>query len=146
MTTAHDVSETEPITRFKSPQVRSPYSGPWWDGLRDGKLVVQKCRPKRHISHPPGPVCKTCQSGDLEWVELSGTGEVYTATAVHRAMHPDFEPDLPYLLAYVRLDDGPQLATWLKDVELADVRPGMRVRAVFEKIDDRTTLHRFVPA
>jgi uncharacterized OB-fold protein len=133
------------ITSFKAP-VYSEHSAPFFAGLKEEKLVVQRCRPHGHVSHPPGPVCKTCMADELEWIELSGEGEVYTYTTVHRPMHEEFRPDTPFTLVYVRLDGGPTIVSWLREVDLDQVDPiGMRVKAVYEQIDDRVTLHRFVP-
>jgi len=138
------IASTEPVVSFKAPQ-RSPYSGPFWDGLNRGVFVVQRCEECGQVSHPPGPVCKNCMSDRLGWVELSGEGEVYTYTVTYRAMHPEFEADLPFVIAYVRLDDGPTVVSWLREVEANDELIGKRVKAVFERIDERVALHRFVP-
>lgn len=139
------IESSEPISSFKSP-IPSPYSGRFWEGLRRHAFVVQRCEECGSISHPCGPVCKSCMSDRLAWVELSGEGEVYTYTVVHRAMHPEFEADLPFVLAYVRLDEGPTVVSWLRDVDPASTELiGLRVRATYEKIDERVTLHRFVP-
>ena len=133
------------ITSFKAP-AWSEHSAPFFEGLKNEEFRVQRCKPNGHISHPPGPVCKTCMSDELEWVTLSGEGEVYTYTTVHRPMHEEFRPDTPFTLVYVRLDGGPTVVSWLREVDMETAEPiGMRVRAVYEKIDDRVTLHRFVP-
>jgi uncharacterized OB-fold protein len=60
-------------------------------------------------------------------------------------MHPEFEPYLPYVVAYVTLEEGINLATWIVDVDPADVAIGMPVELTIERIDDDTTLHRFRP-
>jgi uncharacterized protein len=135
----------EPIASFKSPTDRSPYSDPFWAGLARQVFVVQQCRSCGHITHPPGPVCTNCLSPDLDNTELPGTGTVYSYTVTHRAMHPEFEADVPYVLAYVRLDDGPMIVSWLREVDIATDLIDLRVRATFERIDDHTVLHRFVP-
>lgn len=139
------IESTEPVVSFKAPEP-GQYSRPFWEALDREALAVQRCEECGHVSHPPGPVCKHCMSDRLEWVELSGEGEVYTYTVVHRAMHPEFDGDIPFVLAYVRLDDGPTIVSWVRDVEPSEELIGLRVRAAFERIDERTVLHRFVPA
>ncbi|HSV80472.1 MAG TPA: Zn-ribbon domain-containing OB-fold protein [Ramlibacter sp.] len=130
---------------FKSPSPKAIHGKPYWDGMRDGKIVIQKCADCGAFTHPPGPRCTSCLSPNREYVALSGLGTVYTYTVTHRAMHEEFKPDLPYVICYVRLDEGLTIVSWLRDVAPQDVRIGMRVQAMFEKIDDETTLHRFRP-
>lgn len=130
---------------FKSPQPRSPHSKAYWQGLREGRIVIQKCAACGAFTHPPGPRCTNCLSEDRQYVALGGFGTVYTYTVTRRAMHEEFKADLPYVIAYVRTDEGLMLVTWLKDIAPEDVRIGMRVQACFERIDEQTTLHRFRP-
>ena len=130
---------------FLSPSARTAHSVPYWEGLAKGRLVLQQCDDCGAITHPPGPVCTSCQSAKRSYVEASGRGTIYTFTVMHRAMHPEFEPYLPYVVAYVTLEEGINLATWIVDVDPADVAIGMPVELTIERIDDDTTLHRFRP-
>jgi len=57
---------------------------------------------------------------DLEWVEASGLGRIYSIT-VNRARTGD------YNIALVELDEGPRLMTRIEGVETAAI--GTRVRA-----------------
>jgi hypothetical protein len=53
---------------------------------------------------------------------------------VHQAPSPAF--DVPYVLAIVRLEEGPQLMCNLIDVEPAAVRCDLPVEVTFEKRGD----------
>lgn len=130
---------------FKSPMSRTPHSDPYFAGMQEGKLVLQHCKDCGSWTHPPGPVCVTCASSNREFLPVAGTGTIYTYTVNHRAMHSEFEADLPYIIVYVRLDEGPFIVSWLTGVDPGDVRIGQEVEVEFEKIDERTTLHRFGP-
>jgi uncharacterized protein len=131
---------------FKSPQPRSPHSKAYWKGLSEGQIVIQRCADCGAFTHPAGARCTSCLSHNREFVAMSGLGTVYTYTVTRRAMHAEFKADLPYIIVYVKLDEGLTIVSWMRDMAPEDVRIGMRVKAVFEKIDDETTLHRFVPA
>lgn len=131
---------------FKNPQVRSPHSAAYWEGLRNGKIVLQKCGDCGEWTHPPGPQCTSCLSANRTYVALSGRGTIYTYTVTHRAMHPEFKKDAPYIIVYVQLEEGLKLASWLTGIDPREVKIGMKVQAWFEKIDERTFLHRFRPA
>ena len=138
-----DVDTAGPVS-FKSPR-KSKWSSAYWEGLQQGKLVFQKCGDCGAWVHPPGPVCTTCLSRNLGYEAVSGRGSVYTYTVTHRPMHAEFEADAPYVIAYVNLDEGINIVSWLRNVEPGPDIIGTRVRAIFERIDDETTLHRFEP-
>jgi len=69
---------------------------PWWQAAAEHRLVAQRCTACGQLRHPPAPVCPECRSEDSDWKELSGRGEVYTYTLVHRPVAADQElsPDL----------------------------------------------------
>jgi uncharacterized OB-fold protein len=62
-------------------------------------------------------------AAELEWVDASGFGSVYSFTVVHRAP-PGFESEAPYVVALVELEEGPRLMTRVLE---ADVHIGMQV-------------------
>ena len=64
---------------------------------------------------------------------LHGTGEVYSFSTMYNVPH-GFEDQKPYTIALVRLDDGPMVTAQLTDVNLGDVRIGMRVEMVTRKL------------
>ena len=87
----------------------------WWDATRDRRLVLQKCRDCGHWQHYPRALCTSCAGTDLGFEPAAGTGIVDTYTEVHRAARPDLPP--PYLVARVRLDEGPVILTHLVGVD-----------------------------
>jgi uncharacterized protein len=90
------------------------------------------------VYFPPRSVCPTCSKhrqsiGRLEPFQLSGNGEVVTYTVVHEAAE-GFEMQVPYVLAIVKTTEGPQLTGQIVDVDPAEVRIGLKVRATFRKL------------
>jgi uncharacterized OB-fold protein len=99
---------------------------PFWEGVAEGVLRLQRCRAcGRHVFYPRA-VCPSCMACDLEWVEASGSGEVHSFTVVHRAP-PDHRDEVPYVVALVDLDEGVRMMTRLVDVAPAAVSVGMPV-------------------
>jgi uncharacterized OB-fold protein len=99
---------------------------PFWEGVAEGVLRLQRCRAcDRHVFYPRA-VCPFCMASDLEWVEASGAGRVHSFTVVHRAP-PDYRDEVPYVVALVDLDEGVRMMTRLVDVEPAAVGVGMPV-------------------
>ena len=71
-------------------------------------LLLRHCLAcDRHL-HPSRPLCPDC-GGDLDEVAAAGTGEIDAWTVVRRSPGPGFDP--PYVVARVRLTEGPVLLT-----------------------------------
>jgi hypothetical protein len=85
---------------------------------------------------PSRSICPECRrEGKLVSAKLSGTGTVYSYTVVH-APPQGFELHRPYIMALVKLDEGPVLTTQIVDCKKEDIGIGTKVRMVFRKISD----------
>ena len=115
----------------------------YWQGLRDGNLLLQQCSSCQTLRHPPQPMCEQCQS--LEWhcLEASGRGEVYSYTAVHYPEIPPF--DSPNCIAIVDLEEGVRLASQIEGVEPEDIYIGMPVCTEIRQVQDGLSLPIFKP-
>jgi uncharacterized OB-fold protein len=118
---------------------------PWWQAAAEHRLVVQRCSSCQHTRHPPAPVCPECRSPDSDWKELSGRGEVYTYTLVHRPIAAGQE--LPYVIAVISLEDagGVRIISNLVGVEPEQVEIGMPVEVVWEDMSEDLAIPRFRP-
>jgi uncharacterized protein len=104
---------------------------PFWDGVAEGVLRLQRCVDcDRHVFYPRA-VCPVCMTSGLEWVEATGAGVVHSFTVVHRAP-PGYRDEVPYVVALVDLDEGVRMMTRLVDVEPAAVRVGMPVEVAIQ--------------
>jgi len=108
-------------------------SKPYWDGLRGGRLLLQKCGQCGKIRHYPRPVCDACYSFEVDWIEASGRGTVHSWTITHHAFNPGFKLELPYILVTIDLDEGVRMQVPLRGAKEADVRLGLPVRIIFEQ-------------
>ena len=87
-------------------------TGEWWQATREHRLLVQVCGTCEHRQHPPRAVCSACGDTDhLSGAPVTGSATVDSWTLVHRALRPDVE--VPYVVARVRLEEGPILLTQL---------------------------------
>ncbi|GAA2211643.1 Zn-ribbon domain-containing OB-fold protein [Nonomuraea monospora] len=84
-------------------------TAPWWAAAREGRLLLQRCTECGHLQHYPRALCTSCGGGELGWRESAGFGVVDSFTEVHRAASPGMA--VPYVVARVRLDEGPVLLT-----------------------------------
>ncbi|GGT16944.1 Zn-ribbon domain-containing OB-fold protein [Nonomuraea spiralis] len=83
----------------------------FWEATRGRRLLVQRCRACGAHQHYPRILCVACGRGDLDLAEATGRATVDSFTVVHRAPAAGFDP--PYVLARVRLAEGPILLTHL---------------------------------
>ena len=81
----------------------------WWDATKEQRLLLQHCAKCGHTQHYPRLMCTQCSAQQLEWIESSGTGVIDSFTTVFRAPAESF--DAPYVIARVRLAEGPTLLT-----------------------------------
>jgi hypothetical protein len=118
-------------------------SAPYWEGTRAGELRAQRCLDCGHLRFPPAVLCPKCLGENLEWRRLSGRGRIYTYIVVHRPQHPAFFADAPYNVAIVELEEGIRLHSSIVDCAPAELRVGLPVAVVFDRINDEVTLPRF---
>lgn len=120
-------------------------SAPFWEGLRQRRLLILRCEQCGYWVHPPLAGCPRCHAPGPAPQEARGLGTLYSFTVVNREFAPGVKP--PYVAAFVDLveQDGLRMLTNLVNVRVADVRMDMAVRVVFHDIGDMT-LALFEPA
>lgn len=121
-------------------------SRPFWEGCRRHELLVQRCRACGARQHYPRSVCGSCWSDNLEWLPSAGRGTVYSFTVTHRTQARGFKDELPYVLAWVELEEGVQMLTNLVGCDPATLTVGMPVRVTFEDVASEISIPRFTPA
>lgn len=123
----------------------SSLNKPFWDGLKNRELRLQKCGGCALVWYPPSPMCPRCWSREFSWARLSGRGRVSSWVVFHQAYFRAFEPDVPYNVAEVELEEGPRLTTNLVGVGNEEIRAGMPVEIAFEDVTGEITLAKFRP-
>jgi len=118
----------------------------FWDGARDGRLLLRHCCSCEEVHYYPRNFCPSCWSDDVDWIEAAGEGSLYTWSTVYQNDLPPFHDQIPYVAAIVELDEGPRMMTKIVDCEPAQLAIGMRLRARFEPLDDEVTIIVFEPA
>jgi uncharacterized OB-fold protein len=80
---------------------------------------------------------------------MSGRGEIYSFTVIRqvvgRAASQAFAPDIPYVIAWVDLDEGPRMITNIVNCPVDQVQLGMKVSVVFEQVSKDVCLPKFKP-
>lgn len=75
---------------------------------------------------------QTQSQASTEMIEFSGNGTIYSYTVVQEAPE-GYEEQAPYILALVKLDEGPIVTAQITDVD-GTVRIGERVEMVTRKL------------
>jgi uncharacterized OB-fold protein len=122
-----------------------PHTAPFWDAAREHRLLAQRCSKCATFRMPPSPFCYVCRSQDAEWVELPGTGTVFTYTITRHALVPAVREAVPYAVVVVDLDGAPGtrlVGTFVGD-DIDSVRIGMPVRVAWDDLDEHITVPRF---
>jgi uncharacterized OB-fold protein len=88
----------------------TPETAPYWEGANRGELRIQRCNGCRQYFFYPRAHCPRCSSPDVTWEVASGRATLHTYLINHRPA-PGFEPDAPYAIAVVQLEEGPRLMT-----------------------------------
>jgi uncharacterized protein len=121
-------------------------SRPYWEALQRHELYIQKCRDCGELRYYSRAQCGKCLSPNTEWIRCSGRGKVYTFTVTNQNNVAGFRESLPYVMAYVQLDEGVKMLTNLVDCAPEQVRIDMPVEVVYEDVTPEVTLAKFRPA
>ena len=119
---------------------------PWWEATQRHELYIQQCRDCGDRRFHPRTLCTNCMSSRTDWVKCGGRGKVYTFTVTNQNGSAGFRDSLPYVLAWVELDEGVKLLTNIVDCPPAEVKIDMPVEVVFDDVTPDVTLVKFRPA
>lgn len=96
----------------------------YMDFLKSGRFMIQRSRASGAYVFYPRIAAPVTGASDLEWVEASGRGVVYSTTTVRK------KPPTPnYNVALIDLEEGPRMMSRVEGVEPEEVRIGMQVKA-----------------
>jgi uncharacterized OB-fold protein len=131
-TATHDSLAADPFV------LAFPENAPFWEAAAQGQLLLKHCLDCLRPHWFPRTVCPLCGSDHLEWKPSPGRGEVHSFSVVRRAAQP-------YVLAFVKLDEGPIVMTNIVDTPFDAIRMGMRVHAVFRQVPEGRPMPFYVP-
>ena len=118
---------------------------PFWRGAAEGKFLLKRCDACQTVIWYPRGLCPECGSLETSWFEATGRGTIYTYTVVHKPMGP-WAPHVPYVTAYVELEEGPRVMSNIVGVDHSEVEVGMAVEVTFDDAGAGVALYRFQPA
>lgn len=126
--------------------VVNTWARPFWEGTRAGRLLIQRCGTCSQAVFYPRIACPHCGADDLAWEQACGRGTVYSYTVVMNNAPSAFLPEVPYVVAVIRLEEGVQMLSNIVECDTLRLACDMPVEVAFRRLDDEFTLPVFRPA
>ena len=124
--------------------VGESYEEGFWGAVKQKRLVFQRCKECGEFLHPPRPMCHKCHSYDLEWVESTGKGKIYSWVVFTREVNPLYRA--PFEVVVVEMEEkGVRFISNMAEGNPGDLYFGMSVEVVFVDINDEWPLPWFRP-
>jgi uncharacterized OB-fold protein len=127
------------------PRIDGP-NRPFWEGTRQGRLILQRCLDCGTWRFPAARWCHSCRGERAEWQAASGHAALQSFCLFHKPYFEGFAAELPYNVIQVRLEEGVQLFSNLVGLPNNRIAIGMKLQARFEPVTDTVTLLKFAPA
>ena len=123
-------------------------SDEYWNKAKEGELWLRNCNSCGNPYFYPRDISPCCFSKDTSWIKASGKASLYTYAIVHRAPHPGFAQDAPFVVAIVELEEGPHMPTTIviDDPTPENLQIGMPLEVTFVDISEKIALPKFKPA
>jgi uncharacterized OB-fold protein len=124
--------------RLPSP-IANPENKAFLEAAQKDELLIKHCNSCKEVHYYPRTICPHCGSDDTVWVKSTGLGEVYSYTVMRRGV------EVPFAMAYVKLQEGISILTHLSNCDFDSIRVGQKVRVVFQETQDGQKTHLFEP-
>ena len=100
------------------------------------RLLGSKCDSCGRVFFPPRVLCPECRrKGNISREALSGKGKIYSYTIVKDGAN-GFERQVPYVIALIKLEEGPLVAGQIVDCSPDEVEVGKPVELVFRRVSE----------
>lgn len=116
-------------------------SAPYWAGLRQARLMVQRCGHCGTWQFGPEWICHRCHSLSVEWTDIEPQGRIFSWERVWHPSHAALRGHGPYLAVLVELPHAGcarMIGNLLGD-PMQSVTIGSEVEGVFEHHPDADT-------
>ena len=102
----------------------------------EGVLLGVRCRECGIYLFGPATFCQACTAEDLEPIELSRRGTLYSFTVV-RVPPAGWPGPVPYILGEVALPEGPHVLAEVIDCREGDLKIGIAVELALQAVLDK---------
>ncbi|MFX1448558.1 MAG: Zn-ribbon domain-containing OB-fold protein [Promethearchaeota archaeon] len=106
--------------------------------IQNKKLMGSKCKDCGTINVPVRKLCTVCNSLNMEWIPLSGKGELAAFTSITVGtpyfIELGYDRNRPYCFSVIKLDEGPMVSAQLVGVDESKpetIKIGMPLKVKF---------------
>jgi uncharacterized OB-fold protein len=106
--------------------------------IRNKKLMGTRCKDCGSMFVPVRKLCIDCNSSNMEWVEMSGKGEIAAFTSITVGtpffVEKGYDRNKPYCFSVIKLQEGPMVSAQLVGVDESkpeSIHVGMPVKVTF---------------
>jgi len=103
------------------------------DYLEQDKVMGTKCKSCGLTFFPPRADCYKCLSSNMEWFEITGQGKLLSYSKLQYGP-VGFEKDLPYTIAILDYGDYKVFGRLAPDLKESDVKVGMELKTVVNRL------------
>ena len=110
--------------------------------LQNRKLMGSKCKDCGTLYVPVRKLCTKCNTANMEWVEMSGEGELVAFTSITVGtpyfIQKGYDRTKPYCFSIIKLKEGPMVSAQLVGVDESKpdtIKIGMPVKVKFLEMD-----------
>jgi hypothetical protein len=99
----------------------------FFEGLKEGKIYMTQCKGCGEKFFPPQADCPKCLTSNMDWIPLSGEGELLTCTMIF--VKPlTYAHYKDYIVGIAQMKEGVKVLAWLKVDDPRKITPKMKVR------------------
>ena len=106
-------------------------------------MALQQCVSCKAFRYPPRPLCPYCHSPEARWNPIRGEGDVYASLVMCRSYGPAWDPDVPYNISLISLDEGVRMWSNVIGCPAEEVKIGDRVEVSYDDVTNDITLPKF---
>ena len=114
-------------TKDKPVPIPTQADRPYWDALRERKVVFSRCTACGSMTQRLPMVCTQCQGEAFEWSQVSGRGTIYSFSVARQTWVPAFRDQLPYVVVAVAISEQPSLVVTTNLVGDYELAPGLSI-------------------
>ncbi len=109
-------------------------SAPYWNGLRESRLRVQRCRHCATWQFGPEWICHQCHAFDPDWVDVAPRGVIFSWERIWHPSHAALKQHVPYIAVLVALPEAGnvRMVGNLLGNPMQTVTIGVPVEGIFE--------------
>jgi len=112
--------------------------------IRNKKLMGTKCKNCGEMYIPVRKLCTKCNNANMEWVEMSGEGELAAFTSITVGtpyfVEKGYDRKNPYCFSVIKLKEGPMVSAQLVGVDESkpeEIKIGMPLKVTFLETEIR---------